>query len=125
MTATLKRQSLLEKKWQYAVVVATTLLMVSLLVAVLSESSPLEASMDTLHEEEAAQQQLRRRLPGEVFGVGGEYGPIIMLVVAIFVLSFLFRCCCRGVSLCDLLACYCLYDICCDGPGIGDFNIMP
>jgi len=47
-------------------------------------------------------------------------GGIILLVMIFLVLT----CCCRGL-LCDLLACACLYEMCCDGGGgIGGFDLM-
>jgi hypothetical protein len=47
-------------------------------------------------------------------------------VLFILLLAVLLCCCCcrRGCSLWDLLACVCLYEICCDDRSVGDFQLM-
>ena len=68
---------------------------------------------DNDNEEQPPKQQ-RRQLPAmEEQMMGG----IIVLVL----LFLLLTCCCRGF-LCDLLACVCLYDLCCDGPPVADIG---
>lgn len=62
----------------------------------------------------------RRKLPGYADQLGGPAaGGIVLIVIVLLILL----CCCRG-SLCDLLACVCLYEICCDDGAIGGFNLM-
>ena len=69
---------------------------------------------------------LRRQLPGgveEYFKGGGAAIPL----VGVIALVLLFCCLCGGGrwSICDLLACVCLYELCCDdGNPFGGFNLM-
>jgi hypothetical protein len=62
----------------------------------------------------------RRKLPGyaERLGAPGTGGIILLVVIFLILL-----CCCRGM-LCDILACVCLYEICCDDAGAGGFELM-
>ena len=62
-----------------------------------------------------------RKLPGEMTLDPAQSGPLI--VAAVIVLMILL-CCCRGM-LCDILACVCLYEICCDDGVVGGFEFMP
>jgi len=71
-----------------------------------------------------------RRLPGYNFNsdqlMGAEVGLILGVLIVLLFLACLCSCCCGGgsCSLCDILACVCLYEICCDDKRIGDFQIM-
>lgn len=58
--------------------------------------------------------------------VGAEVGFIVGAVVMLFVLVCLCRCCfrSRGISLCDILTCFCLWEICCDDGRVGDFVLL-
>ena len=87
---------------------------------------PVDATVVTQNED--PQLFLRRKLPG-----GNEFkfdqmgSPEMMggLVVLIVVVVLLCLCCGRGGgSLCDLLACVCLYELCCDDGQIGGFNLL-
>jgi len=74
--------------------------------------------------EQQSQQQLQqgeRRLPADFAAMMSDpgLGGIIIIVVIALILLF----CCRG-CLCDLLACVCLYEICCDDAAIGGFDMM-
>lgn len=57
-------------------------------------------------------------------------GFVVGLLLCILLLVCLCCCCCRrGISLCDILACVCLYEMCCDdgaavGGGAGDFILV-
>ena len=63
----------------------------------------------------------RRKLAGGYAGLDDPaMGGIILFVI---ILLFLL-CCCRGM-LCDLLACVCIYEMCCDDGNIGGFDLMP
>lgn len=61
----------------------------------------------------------RRRLPGDFRMDPAEMSGLVILVVIVLILL----CCCRGM-LCDILACVCLYEICCDDAAIGGFDLM-
>ncbi|KAG7354546.1 hypothetical protein IV203_003902 [Nitzschia inconspicua] len=62
----------------------------------------------------------RRKLPGYAnkFGAPGTTGFIVLIIVVLFLLF-----CCRGM-LCDILACVCLYEICCGDGAVGGFDLM-
>jgi hypothetical protein len=60
-----------------------------------------------------------RRMPGYTNLGGPEKGGIVLLVIVVLILLF----CCRGM-LCDILACVCLYEICCDDGAVGGFSLM-
>mmetsp|Transcript_18033 Transcript_18033/g.39335 ORF Transcript_18033/g.39335 Transcript_18033/m.39335 type:complete len:170 (+) Transcript_18033:145-654(+) len=60
----------------------------------------------------------RRRLPGG-YDDPATAGVILFVIVLLFLLF-----CCRG-CLCDLLACVCLYEICCGDGAVGGFDLMP
>jgi hypothetical protein len=62
----------------------------------------------------------RRKLPGysDRLGATGTGGVILLVVIVLILL-----CCCRGM-LCDILACVCLYEICCDDAAVGGFELM-
>lgn len=75
----------------------------------------------------------RRRLPGgfdfdidhyELDGVAA--GFVAGLLFAFFLLALLCCCCCggRGCSIWDVLACVCIYELCCDDVKVGDFQIL-
>lgn len=64
--------------------------------------------------------QQGRKLPGEYPGLVDPAKAVTILFIIL--LLFLF-CCCRGM-LCDLLACFCLYNICCDDGAVGGFDLM-
>ena len=67
-----------------------------------------------------SREQPGRRLPGEYdFGDPAAMGSAVLLLILLFLL-----CCCRG-ALCDLLACVCLYEMCCDDGVVGGFDLMP
>jgi hypothetical protein len=53
-------------------------------------------------------------------------GAVIMVIMVMLSLCLLIQCCCRRFSLCDILACVCIWEMCCDGPeaGIGGPFIM-
>jgi hypothetical protein len=64
----------------------------------------------------------RRKLPGGYADYGDPAmagGAIIFVLLLVFLL-----CCCRGM-LCDILACVCLYEICCGDGAVGGFDLMP
>ena len=73
----------------------------------------------------AAPERARRRLPGgypefdELLGGEAAGGAVLLVLLLIFLC-----CCCRG-RLCDLLACVCLYEMCCDDGVVGGFDMMP
>ena len=67
---------------------------------------------------EAAREVPRRRLPGG-YDDPATAGVILFVIVLLFLLF-----CCRG-CLCDLLACVCLYEICCGDGAVGGFDLMP
>jgi hypothetical protein len=78
----------------------------------------------SLHVDAAARmasfQQRRRKLPGYADRLGAQgTGGIILLVIVVLILLF----CCRGM-LCDILACVCLYEICCGDGAVGGFELM-
>ena len=106
----------------------------------------LVESATTIIEERRQQESIhhlrrrrRRRLPGEYdfdFGnadlASAEAGFAVGFLF--FLLLICLLCCClcgggrsRGCSLWDILACVCIYELCCDGPGggINDFAMMP
>ncbi|KAG7351429.1 hypothetical protein IV203_010789 [Nitzschia inconspicua] len=62
----------------------------------------------------------RRKLPGyaDRFGAPGTAGFVVLIIVVLFLLF-----CCRGM-LCDILACVCLYEICCGDGAVGGFDLM-
>jgi hypothetical protein len=64
-------------------------------------------------------QSSRRRLPGDIRMDPAEMSGIIIIVIIVLILF----CCFRGM-LCDILACVCLYEICCDDAAIGGFDLM-
>lgn len=73
-------------------------------------------------------QQNQRRLAGEYNfpdnwseAQAGAMGGLILILVIIFILY-----CCCGCSLCDILMCYCCWEICCnDGAGgMADYGAM-
>jgi hypothetical protein len=64
--------------------------------------------------------QSKRRLPVDMQLDPAQSG--VVLVAAVVLLLLL--CCCRGM-LCDILACVCLYEMCCDDGAVGGFNLMP
>lgn len=63
----------------------------------------------------------RRRLAGyeDIVNDPAALGSILFILILFFLL-----CCCRG-CLCDLLACVCLYEMCCDDGVVGGFDLMP
>jgi hypothetical protein len=61
----------------------------------------------------------RRRLPGDFNIDPGEMSGIVIVVILVLILF----CCFRGM-LCDILACVCLYEICCGDAAIGGFELM-
>jgi hypothetical protein len=63
----------------------------------------------------------QRRMPGGYAEKVGD--PSNMAVILIVIVGLVMLCCCRGM-LCDLLACVCLYRICCDDAAIGGFEMM-
>lgn len=70
---------------------------------------------------------LRRQLPGNDYfnggfeSFGGMGGSLLLVVLAILVLC----CLCGGrLSICDMLACVCIYELCCDDGNIGGFNLL-
>jgi hypothetical protein len=77
--------------------------------------------MDKLHPflRTSSDQSTRRRLPGGVRFDNPEIGGIVIIAIILLILL----CCCRGM-LCDILACVCLYEICCDDAAIGGFEMM-
>lgn len=71
-----------------------------------------------------------RRLPGDYdFDMSQEQmESLLCLLVVICLVSCLCSClCCRagGCSLTEILACVCLYEICCDDGRVGGFDLMP
>eukprot|EP00536_Pseudo-nitzschia_multiseries_P001661 jgi/Psemu1/300909/fgenesh1_kg.21_\ len=65
----------------------------------------------------SATPRVRRRLP--------EYNdPAIAGAIVFAILLCFLLCCCRGM-LCDLLACVCLWEICCGDGAVGNFDLMP
>lgn len=72
-----------------------------------------------------------RRLPGYDINpdqlMGAEVGFVVALVLVLFFFACLCGCCCGrgGCSLWDLVACVCLYEMCCDNDArIGDFQLI-
>jgi hypothetical protein len=73
------------------------------------------------HYEESALRGGGRRLPDYNINtdqlMGAEAGFVAAIVLVFLLLALLCCCCCgrrRGCSICDILACVCLYEICCD-----------
>ena len=69
------------------------------------------------------QQNTTRRMPGEYPNFDFNDPAMASAIVLIALLLFLL-CCCRGM-LCDILACVCLYEMCCDDGVVGGFDLMP
>lgn len=74
-----------------------------------------------------------RRLPGETWDIdnvrldGPMGGFVAGLAFALLILFLLCCCCCgggRGCSLWDILACVCIYELCCDDGNIGGFQLF-
>lgn len=75
--------------------------------------------------EETNPHYLRRQLPGndyfDVSSLGGMGGTMLFVILGILVLC----CLCGGrLSICDMLACVCIYEMCCDDGRIGGFNLL-
>jgi hypothetical protein len=86
-------------------------------------SIPTDKQQQSQHQQQQQQRlQGRRKLPGyfDQLSDPGSTGAIIVIVIVVLFLL----CCCRGM-LCDILACVCLYEICCDDGAIGGFDLMP
>lgn len=91
---------------------------------VLQQGRPVEAAVPPV---DVPQSFLRRKLPGNDYSFDGMGSPEMMggLLLVIVVVIFLCLCCGRGGgSLCDILACVCLYEMCCDDGQIGGFNLL-
>ena len=74
-----------------------------------------------------------RRLPGgyefdKLAFENEEAATLALGILFLLLLLALFCCCCcrgrRGCSFCDILACVCLYELCCDDGRIGDFELL-
>lgn len=89
-----------------------------------SRSSSLRkqtSSSDTSNSSNSGQKS-RRKLPGNEYLDFGD--PAIGSVFIFVIILLLLFCCCRRM-ICDILACVCLYEICCDDGAIGGFDFMP
>ena len=73
---------------------------------------------------------VERRLPGYDINadqlLGAEVGFVVALVLVLLFFACLCGCCCgrRGCSLWDIVACVCLYEMCCDDARVGDFQLV-
>lgn len=74
---------------------------------------------------------LERRLPGYDLNsdqlMGAEVGFVVALVLVLLFFVCLCCCCCGrggGCSLWDIVACVCLYEMCCDDARVGDFRLI-
>lgn len=74
---------------------------------------------------------IERRLPGYDINsdqlLGAEVGFVVAVVLVLLFFVCLCGCCCRrggGCSLWDLVACVCLYEMCCDDARVGDFQLI-
>ena len=74
-----------------------------------------------------------RRLPdafefGKLDFEGEEAASLVVGILFLILLLALLCCCCcrgrRGCSLCDILACVCIYELCCDDGRVGDFELL-
>ena len=85
------------------------------------EQSLLRKRASTSTSSKSKISNIRRKLPGGYpdFGDPAMGGAVLFFIFLLFLL-----CCCRGM-LCDLLACMCIYDICCDDGAVGGFDLMP
>ncbi len=68
-------------------------------------------------------QNTTRRLPGEYPNFDFN-DPAMASAIVFIAILLLLLCCCRGM-LCDILACVCLYEMCCDDGVVGGFDLMP
>ena len=87
------------------------------------DASPKRASLRTTSNSGSSgtREESRRKLPG---GYPDFKDPAIGGSV-LFVIVLLFLCCCCRGMLSDLLACVCLYEICCDDGAVAGFDLMP
>lgn len=77
----------------------------------------------TLRTQASSRSEQRRKLPGEYPNFDFSDPAMASTIVVVLLLLFLL-CCCRGM-LCDILACVCLYEMCCDDGVVGGFDLMP
>lgn len=82
----------------------------------LSDELPNREKSDSHAFLRIASDQSRRKLPADF-----NMDPAQIVIIAIIVVVLF--CCLRGM-LCDILACVCLYEICCDDAAIGGFALM-
>ena len=101
------------------------------------ETSPVDMKSADLHFKPEGvlqnyQRQLRgnqrRRLPGGVDSMDFSSPEAQSALILVVIVLLLLCCCCRGgrrggCSLCDILACVCIYEMCCDNDGapLNDF----
>lgn len=132
MTTQSERRRVVVRNLAFASAAAVVLCVGILCVQQLS-LFPLENSASS-YDDFALRGGGRRRLPGYDFHAGqltGAQAGFVAAVILILLLALFCRCCCcccqrrrRGYSLCDILACVCLYEICCDDARIGDFVLV-
>ena len=98
-------------------------------------NDPLEVSnSDGVHTRSTLRTQVssRSKQSGQDPGrkLQGEYpnfdfnDPAMASAIVVVLLLLFLLCCCRGM-LCDILACVCLYEMCCDDGVVGGFDLMP
>lgn len=56
--------------------------------------------------------------------MGAEFGFFVGVAVMLVMFVCLCACCTRRCSLCDMLTCFCLWEICCDDRHVGDFRLI-
>ena len=104
----------------------------ALAVALFLQATSALVASETIEEETKTNEgfnanNLRRQLPGNDYfqgdfeSFGGMGGSLLLVALAVLVLC----CLCGGrLSICDMLACVCIYELCCDDGNIGGFNLL-
>jgi hypothetical protein len=110
-----------------ALLTATILrLFLVMMIATATTVAAVASETEKDNNNPAAKANLRRQLPGydgfQGFGgMAGMGGSALLVIVVLLVLC----CLCSGrSSICDILACVCIYEMCCDDGNIGGFNLF-
>jgi hypothetical protein len=108
-------------KFQLPMMALLTMTAVHLFLFTVDASLQVEEDHPTV-----ARTNLRRQLPGNEFTDFGKMGAGVGGTALLVIIGLVVLCClCSGRwSLCDILACVCIYEMCCDDGNIGGFRLF-